>query len=128
MAVAVYPLYSRLTTKLGNRPKLASAVITIVALLIIILPSIKLTGSMLDGIKNVNQRFQSGSVRVPPPPEGVRSWPIIGPSVEKLWREASVNLTATLDHYRPQLKAFGSWLVSKSLKTHWGSKNPKIGS
>ena len=36
IAVSVYPLYSGLTAKLGNRPKLAAATMTIVALLIII--------------------------------------------------------------------------------------------
>ena len=117
MAVAVYPLHSRLTNKLGNRAKLASTVMVIVGLLIIILPSIKLTGSMIDGVKNVNKRFQSDNMKVPAPPEGVRSWPIIGSSVEKVWREASVNLTATLHRFEPQIKAFGSWLVARSLKT-----------
>ena len=52
IAVAVYPLYNRLRVKLGNRPKLAAATMTIVALLIIILPSVKLAGSMIDGVKN----------------------------------------------------------------------------
>lgn len=120
MAVAVYPLYSRLTAKLGNRHKLAAAIMTIVALLIIILPGAKLAGSMLDGVKNVNEKFQSGNLQVPLPPEGVKDWPVIGAPVEKLWRQASVNLTATLDQHRPQLKAFGGWLVGKSLKTGVG--------
>ena len=120
IAVSVYPLYNRLTAKLGNRRKLAAATMTIVALLIIILPSVKLAGSMLVGVKNLNDGLQSGSVQVPLLPAGVGDWPIIGPSVEKVWREASVNLMSTLDHYRPQLKSFGSWLLNKSLKTGGG--------
>ena len=72
IAVSVYPLYNRLTTKLCNRCKLAAATMTIVALLIIILPSVKLAGSMLDGVKNFNKGLQSGSVQVPLPPAGLR--------------------------------------------------------
>jgi len=117
IAVAVYPLYARLTAKLGNRPKLASAIMIIAALVIIILPSFKLADSMLDGIKRVNEKLHSGSVRIPLLPDGVGDWPIIGSTVEKVWKEASVNLTATLDNYRPQLRTFGSWLLDKSLKT-----------
>jgi predicted PurR-regulated permease PerM len=120
IAVSVYPLYSRLTTKLGNRPKLAAATMTIVALLIIILPSIKLAGSMLNGVKNLNEELQSGSIQIPLLPAGVVDWPIIGPSVDKVWREASVNLMSTLDNYQPQLKSFGNWLLNTSLKTGVG--------
>jgi len=120
IAVSVYPLYNRLTTKLGNRRKLAAATMTIVALLIIILPSVKLAGSMIDGVKNLNEGLQNGTVQVPLLPAGVGDWPIIGPSVEKVWREASVNLMSTLEHYRPQLKSFGSWLLDKSLETGGG--------
>jgi len=120
IAVAVYPLYSRLTAKLGNRRKLAAATMVMVALLIIILPSVKLAGSMLDGVKYLNEGLQSGNVQVPLPPAGVGDWPIIGPSIEKVWREASVNLTSTLGHYRPQLKSFGNWLLKNSLETGVG--------
>ena len=77
IAVSVYPLYNRLTTKLGNRRKLAAATMTIVALLIIILPSVKLAGSMIDGVKNLNEGLQNGTVQVPLLPAGVGDWPII---------------------------------------------------
>jgi predicted PurR-regulated permease PerM len=120
IAVSVYPLYNRLTAKLGNRRKLVAASMTIVALLIIILPSVKLAGSMIDSVKNLNEELQSGSIQVPLLPDGVGDWPIIGPSVEKVWREASVNLMSTLDHYRPQLKLFGNWMLKKSLETGVG--------
>jgi predicted PurR-regulated permease PerM len=120
MAVAAYPLYSRLRSRLGGHPRLAAAIMTIVALLIIILPGIKLAGSMIDGIQSVNEKFQSDTLQVPMPPEGVKDWPVIGVPVEKVWRQASVNLTATLDQVRPQLIALGRWLVSVSLNTGVG--------
>jgi predicted PurR-regulated permease PerM len=101
---------------MGNRPKLAAAIMTIVALLIIILPSFKLVESMIDGVKNINGRLQSSNLQVPALPAGVGDWPIIGSSVEKAWVEASDNLLSTLDHYQPQLRSLGSWLVKKSLK------------
>ena len=75
---------------------------------------------MLIGVKHLNDGLQSGSVQVPLLPAGVGDWPIIGPSVDKVWREASVNLTSTLDHYGPQLKSFGNWLLTESLKTGAG--------
>jgi predicted PurR-regulated permease PerM len=120
IAVTVYPLYSRLTTKLGNRRKLAAATMVMVALLIIILPSVKLAGSMLEGAKNLNEELQNGNFKVPLPPAGVGDWPIIGPSVEKVWRDASINLTSTIEQYRPQLRSFGDWLLKNSLKTGAG--------
>ncbi len=45
---------------------------------------------------------------------------MVGASLEKVWRQASVNLTDTLSQYRSQLMALGSWLVSVSLNTGVG--------
>ena len=83
IAVAIYPLHIRLTAILGNRPKVAAAIMSIAALLIIIFPSIKLADSTLTGAKALNERLQNGTIRIPPPPVGVDDWPIIGPTVEK---------------------------------------------
>ena len=115
IAVAVYPLHGRLTAILGNRTRLAAAIITITALLLIILPGVKLASSTLDSVKILNQKLQNGSIRIPSPPSGVKEWPIIGPAVENVWRQASVNLTSTAKAYRPQLQSFGKWLLGTAV-------------
>ena len=49
---------------------------------------------------------------IPPPPEDIAGWPIIGEQLERSWRLASVNLTAALGEIRPQIAAFGRWLLA----------------
>jgi predicted PurR-regulated permease PerM len=120
IAVAVYPLHIRLTAILGHRPRLAAAIMTIAALLIFILPGVKLADSMLSGVKILDERLQKGSIRVPSPPEGVGDWPMIGPTVDKVWRQASENLAATLEGYAPRLQAFGKWLLGSAVDTGLG--------
>jgi len=120
IAVAIYPLHIRLMAILGNRPKLAAAIMSIAALLIIIFPSIKLADSTFTGAKALNERLQNGTIRIPPPPVGVEDWPIIGPTVDKVWRQASVNLTSTIESYSPRLKAFGKWLLEMAVDSGVG--------
>jgi len=83
IAVALYPIHSRLTAILGNRQRPAAVIMTVLALLIIILPGVKLAGSMVDGVKTLNEKFQSGSVRVPSPPAASGAGPS---SVRRLTR------------------------------------------
>ena len=78
IAVAVYPLHTRLAAILGNRPRLAAVIMAIAALLVIILPGIKLGDSTLAGVHALNERLQSGGIRIPSPPDGVGKWPVIG--------------------------------------------------
>ena len=40
--------------------------------------------------------WQAGSLQVPPPPEGVADWPLIGTSVYEAWSLASQNLEAAI--------------------------------
>jgi predicted PurR-regulated permease PerM len=120
MAVAAYPLFSALAARLGGRPKLAAAAMTLVALLIIILPGLKLAVSAGEGMKYLTAGLQDGSLHVPAPPPTVGQWPVVGPSIATAWGKASANLTAALAEYRPLLETAAGWLLKKSLNTGLG--------
>lgn len=120
MAIAVYPVYRGVSARLGGRPKLAAVVLTLVALLIIILPSLKLAASMIDGVKYLAAGMNNGTLHVPPPPVSVGEWPLIGGPLSTAWAKASTNLAAALAEYRPQLETAAAWLVKTSLSTGLG--------
>jgi predicted PurR-regulated permease PerM len=105
---------------LGGRVKLASAIITAVMLLGIILPSIQMVDSLVGGTKYINERIQRSEVKVPPPPENIDTWPLVGESLKNEWLEASENLKATLIRFQPQLKAMGLWLLKSAMGTALG--------
>ena len=120
IAIALYPVCRKLSNLLGNRIKVAAAIITLIILLIIILPCIQMVGSMVDGMTYLNGWIQSGEIKVPPPPEIIDSWPVIGDLLKSRWQEASENLMTTLTRFAPQLKAISLKLVESALGTTMG--------
>ena len=120
LAIALYPAFRRLSGVLGGRVKWASAIITAVMLLAIILPSIKMVGSLIDGTKYISERIQRNEIKVPPPPDNIDTWPLIGKSLKSVWYEASADLTATLTRFQPQLKAMMLWLMKSAMGTAVG--------
>ncbi len=120
IAIAFYPACRKLRDLLGGRIKMAAAILTIITLLLIILPSIKMVGSLVDGMTYLNGKIQSGEIKVPPPPDNIDSWPVIGKPLKNRWHEASVNLKTTLARYVPQLKAVSLKLLELAMNTTLG--------
>src|SRR5690348_1631530 len=75
ITVTVYPLFSKLKTKLGDRGKLASILITVTFLAILIIPTILLSESLIDGVKAFKGKIDEGQSLIPPPGEKAKSLP-----------------------------------------------------
>ena len=120
LAITLFPACKKLSGILGDRVKLASTLISAVMLLGIILPSIQMVGSLVSGTKSISERMQSGEIKVPPAPDNIETWPLIGNSLEHVWDEASENLKATLVRFQPQLKAVSLWLLKAASGTALG--------
>ncbi len=120
LAIALYPAFRKLSGILGGRAKLASAIIAAVMLLVIILPSIQMVSSLVSGTRYINERIQRNEIKVPPPPDSIESWPLIGKSLKREWHEASENLKATLTRFQPQLRAMSLWLLKSAMGTAVG--------
>ncbi len=104
LTVALYPTYDRLSIRLGDRPKLAAAIITILNLAIIIGPVTWIGFGLIDGLQGLAGQLGAGSLVVPSPPDGVKDWPIVGARVYSLWDQAATNLGAVLRQIAPHLK------------------------
>ena len=120
IAVAVYPLYQRLKTALGGRQGLAATLYTLFFLIILIVPTVLLAGTLVESVKFLAEGFGSGTLTVPPPPESVGSWPLVGEPLMEFWRLASENLKAALQQIAPHLKVVGAWLLSTAGGTGLG--------
>ncbi len=113
-AVALFPIFSWLKSKMGGRGGLAAAILTIVALALLIVPIVMLTTSMVGSVQSVTQGLQNGTLAVPPPPEGVAEWPVVGEKLAPLWEQASNNLQQFMVKYKGQLKPLWSWVVGQA--------------
>jgi len=117
IAVATHPVYLRLKSSLGGRGKLAATLITVMALVLLIVPALMLSGTLFDAVHMLSAGIRDGSLRVPPPPEKVNSWPIIGEHLYRTWNLASTNLEAALSKMAPHLKGLGAWLLGSAAGT-----------
>jgi predicted PurR-regulated permease PerM len=104
LTAALYPPYNWLSVHLGDRPKLAAAVITAVNLAIIVGPVTWLGLGLVDGLQNLASQLGAGTLAIPSPPDGVRNWPIVGAPIYALWDQASTNLRSALREVAPHLK------------------------
>lgn len=115
IAVAVYPLFLKLKSVLGGRARLATAVYIILALALLISPTVMISGSLVDTAQDLHDRHEEGTLTVAPPDESVKDWPVIGDEVYSVWTEASSNLDDTINHYKPQLEEISDNIVSTAV-------------
>ncbi|MNF27682.1 putative inner membrane protein [compost metagenome] len=108
LALAMYPLHSMLSKKMGERPKTASFLIVFSILLIVILPTVLLINSLVDEVKELKVSYDNGTLTIPPPTEKVKEWPIIGKSLYDTWHSASDDLEEIVIKYKDQLIDVGS--------------------
>lgn len=111
-AVALYPLFLKLQSMLGGREKLTATLMTLLALAILITPTVMLSQSLIESSKTLSEEIAAGTLTIPPPSEKVKDWPLIGEKLDKAWSLASTNLGAALEKFKPQLEAIGIKLLS----------------
>jgi predicted PurR-regulated permease PerM len=108
LALAIYPLHSKLSKKMGGRPKLASIIIIIAILIIIFVPTWLLIDSLLEQVKALKVSYDNGTLSIPPPTEKVKAWPVIGRQIYDTWLAASDDLEHLLLKYEDQIIDVGS--------------------
>ena len=120
IAVASYGSYQKLSSSIGDRPTWAAILVTIIFLAVMIVPIALLTDSMATGVEALADEARQGTLKIPPPPEGVAGWPLVGESLHAIWLKASVNIEVVLKQFAPQLKSLGSWLLSAAAGAGFG--------
>ena len=111
LALALYPLHKNLSEKIGGRKKLASFIIIFTFLLIVIVPSGVLIGSLADEVKELKVSYDNGTLSIPPPAEKVKDWPVIGNRNYDTWYSASLDLEQTIVKHKDQLTESGKKLA-----------------
>ena len=120
IAVATYGSYQKLSVRIGNRPVLAAVLVSLILLAVLIVPVVLLTDSMATGINVLAEEAKQGTLKIPPPPEAVAGWPLIGEWLHAIWLKASVNIEAVLKQFAPQLKSMGTWLLAAAAEVGFG--------
>ena len=113
-AVALFPVFRWLKSKLGGRGGLAATVLTLVALALLIVPIVMLSTSTIESVQTLTRGIQDRTLTVPPPPEGVAEWPVVGEQLSLAWAQAADNLQDFLGKYRDQLQPIWGWVAAQA--------------
>ncbi len=111
LGLAFMPLHGSLTKLLGGKPKLASAIIVLTSLAIIIIPSIFFLDSIVNGVKELKEMYNTGTLTIPPPSEKVKTWPVIGEKVYEIWSSGVPDMKGFVVKYKEQLAGIGSAII-----------------
>jgi predicted PurR-regulated permease PerM len=112
IAVAVYPLFVKISAVLGNRPKTAATLITALGLVMLITPTVMVSDAALENTKSLARELQAGTLAIPAPHDKVKTWPLIGKWLYSTWGLAATNMSATLGKYKSQLASLGKKVLS----------------
>ncbi|MBL0898813.1 MAG: AI-2E family transporter, partial [Reyranella sp.] len=107
LSVAVYPLFLLMRRRLGLRNGLAAALLSLVLLVLLVTPVVILAGSAIESLDTYARMLAKGGHVVPPPPESVREWPMIGQRVYDFWLTASNDIKALLAAHVGQIASLG---------------------
>jgi predicted PurR-regulated permease PerM len=114
IAVAGYPAYRRLVKLCGGREKLAAGVFSLLGLVLLITPTVMLTGALVDAVQALASDIQDGRLDIPPPRSEVQDWPIVGERVYAAWSRAAVDLQGALERLSPQIETLSGWLLKSA--------------
>lgn len=117
IAIAIYPIFRWLVSRLGGHDTAAATIVTACLLALLVVPAVMLAGSLLGGAQTIADEAVAGLLKVPPPPEGIAKLPIIGEDLHKAWAQASMNLESFLRQFTPQIRQLTTWLLSTAAGT-----------
>ncbi|MDI1355776.1 MAG: AI-2E family transporter [bacterium] len=109
IAVALEPLFARLSKFFRGRSVLASVTITLIILSLIVVPSWLIIDSLLQGIHYLKTSYEGGQSIIPPPGESTSTWPAFAQPLVTLWRDASTNMTLVMTQHTEQIKKVALW-------------------
>jgi len=121
LAVAFYPIFEKVCRWLGGRPVFAAVLMTLAGLLLIIGPVTWMGVGVIEPIKSVIAGFDNGDIAIPPPPQSVKDWPLIGSWFYSYWELASTNIHGALSQILPQLKPVGEYLLGMARNAGLGT-------
>jgi predicted PurR-regulated permease PerM len=103
-AVALFPLYKGMYSRIGGKKKISAIIIIIVMLLVLIVPGLLFAKSLYEGVAYLKNQYESAGNIIPLASENIKSWPLVGPFLFEKWNWISQNIGEALREYSPQIK------------------------
>ncbi|WP_051229423.1 AI-2E family transporter [Paludibacterium yongneupense] len=113
IAISTWPAFNLLSDRIGQRRKLAAAILVCLMLIALAVPISLMILSLVDFLPQLSAftRDLSG-LSLPDAPGWVDSIPVLGPATTQLWKTAQSDLPSMLDKLRPALNEGAIWSLS----------------
>lgn len=110
LAVAVYPVFAALRRRLRLHHGLAAALLSVLLLVLLLAPVVILSASAIETLDAYARLLVGGKQVMPPPPESVRDWPLVGARLYDFWLNASHDIRTLLSAHVGQIASVGRWV------------------
>lgn len=121
LAVALYPLYKKASLMFGKKhKKKATTLFSIILLALLIVPTYSVVSSLFDSVSSTVTALQNNELKISPPSENVKEWPVVGDQVYTNWQSLSKNSKQYAIDHKDLLLEKGS-LALKSFSGILGS-------
>jgi len=106
LAVAIYPLFTKLTNVFGGSEKLAAITIAVIGVGLLVVPTVTFGISSVESVNSLLEQAKAGTLMVPAPNESIKSWPLVGDKLFTAWSQASVDLQEFIIKHADGVKSF----------------------
>ncbi|MGL1889740.1 MAG: AI-2E family transporter [Reichenbachiella sp.] len=120
IAVAVDPLFQKISKVIPNRTKLTSIIVSLILIVLILIPTILFFESAVVGLQELGKLYREGNLVIPEPNANVQAWPLIGEWTYTTWTEAHNNLTTLLMKHQDSIMKTGKLLFNSLVGTGMG--------
>ena len=103
LSITLYPLHQMLAGRIGGKQGLASTLIVLVAVAVIVTPTIMLASEFGDSVHKLVNGVRNDTLAVPVPSEKVAAWPVVGKKVHAIWSQAHDDLPALVKSMQPKI-------------------------
>lgn len=117
LAIILYPLFDFLQQQLKGRKTLASVLITVVIVGLLIIPVIYILNAATSNILELKSSFEAGTLKIAPPAETMKSWPIIGQPLYDFLYSLSTDMQEAIHTYKPQLTDLSKRLMGSVISS-----------
>ncbi len=117
LTIALTPVHRSITKLFRGRVKLASVVLVALSFIIILVPSYFFLDSTIKEVKEFSANFRGGVLTIPPPPEAVKTWPVIGEFVYKTWTTGASDIMVIVIKYKDEILVTGKKIAGGILSS-----------
>ena len=103
LAVTLYPLHRLLAGRMNGRQGIAATLLVLLGIALLVAPTAVLMNSLGDTVQDIITRVQTNTVEVPPPPDRVAAWPLVGAKLHAVWSRAHDDLPGLVQSMQPKI-------------------------